>query len=133
MGMPLVFVGMRAHRHGDCVDLDYAAGFREAARHLAQLGHRKIGFVCGLPERRSYRLRKRLYGDALAMAGLRFSIFAVPGMRAVLCWCDERGEGSPGTIRWFEALAIMAVNESAGDRCDTGGPGAGPGGTARSR
>lgn len=72
VGLPLVFVGARAHAYGDCVDLDYASGLREAARHLAGLGHRRIGFVCGLPEGERVELRRRLYAAALRDAGLRF-------------------------------------------------------------
>ncbi len=72
VGLPLVFVGGRAHRHGDCVDLDYVSGFRDVARHLADLGHRRVGFVCGLPEGEKMASRKRLYAAAIRSAGLHF-------------------------------------------------------------
>lgn len=111
MGMPLVFIGRRAHRHGDCVDLDYAAGFGEAARHLAQLGHRKIGFVCGLPEGEKLSARKRLYGDALATAGLRFqsSLFreCEPSCAGAMSAAKELLARSVGS----RPTAIMAVND----------------------
>lgn len=111
VGLPLVFLGARGHRYGDCVDLDYAAGLREVAQHLAGLGHRRVGFVCGLPEGERVALRRRLYARALRDAGLRF--------RGVLFEeCEPSCEGAARATRALlrdgpgrRPTAIIAVND----------------------
>lgn len=111
VGLPLVFLGARAHKHGDCVDLDYASGLREAARHLAGLGHRRVGFVCGLPEGERVEARKRLYATALRDAGLRFH-------KSLFLECEPSCEGAARVTqdllrggRGVRPTAIIAVND----------------------
>lgn len=110
-GLPLVFIGGRAHRHGDCVDLDYAAGFREAAMHLARLGHGRIGFICGLPEGEKLSARKRIYGDALKAAGLKLqpSLFleCEPSCQGAMTAAKKLLAKGPRT----RPTAIFAVND----------------------
>jgi GntR family transcriptional regulator, arabinose operon transcriptional repressor len=48
LGKPLVLVDPLMRRQPgefDCVRIDYASGTRQAVRHLAELGHREIGFI----------------------------------------------------------------------------------------
>lgn len=111
VGLPLVFLGARAHRHGDCVDLDYAAGLRQAARHLAELGHRRVGFVCGLPEGEKLSVRKRLYAGALRDAGVCFH-----GSLFLVCepTCDGAARATTELLRDGKGrrpTAIIAVND----------------------
>ena len=51
-----------------CIDDRGAA--REMTRHLIKLGHRRIGFITGLPNHASAGLRLAGYRDALAEAGV---------------------------------------------------------------
>jgi LacI family transcriptional regulator len=83
--VPLAFAQQVARRHGAIVVIDgYAraadvpwvgstdrAGAREAAQHLAGLGHRRIGFIGG--GREPYLAQERLAGfrEGLAAAGQR--------------------------------------------------------------
>ena len=45
-------------------------GARDAMRYLLELGHRRIGFICGRPEIGSAGRRLQAYRDALTEAGL---------------------------------------------------------------
>lgn len=47
-----------------------AAGAAEAARHLADLGHRRVAFISGLPSFRSSHERRRGFAEGLAERGL---------------------------------------------------------------
>lgn len=47
-----------------------AAGAAEAARHLADLGHRRAAFISGLPSFRSSHERRRGFAEGLAERGL---------------------------------------------------------------
>lgn len=72
LSCPLVLVNRVAPGIEASVSLDDAAGARLAVRHLAGLGHRRIGFLAGPPGR--YNADQRLAGfrDGLAEAGLDF-------------------------------------------------------------
>ncbi|WP_277212644.1 LacI family DNA-binding transcriptional regulator [Isoptericola croceus] len=70
LGMPVVFVD----RTIDGVDVpsvtsDNRAGIADAARHLAELGHRRIGYVAGPQETSTGRERLLAYRDAVAEHG----------------------------------------------------------------
>jgi LacI family transcriptional regulator len=54
----------------DAVLSDHAAGLREAMRHLAGLGHRRIALIAGTPGQRGSRVRIQTYDEELAR--LRF-------------------------------------------------------------
>ena len=71
VGGPIVFVdrppvGIEA----DAILLDNAGGARQGVEHLLALGHRRVGFVGGLPEVFTSRERLRGYREALAGRGL---------------------------------------------------------------
>ena len=70
-GKPMVMVDamMRRKVGGiDCVRIDYATGTRDAVRHLAELGHRDIGFI-GFPDSEKYEA----YWRTLEELGLPYS------------------------------------------------------------
>jgi DNA-binding LacI/PurR family transcriptional regulator len=54
------------------VGFDWQAGAYAATRHLVDLGHRRIGYVGGIPGRSSSTLRERGYLNALQDAGLPY-------------------------------------------------------------
>ncbi len=111
VGLPLVFVGGRGHRYGDCVDLDYASGLREAARHLAGLGHRRVAFVCGLPEGERVSARQRLYAGALRDAGLRFHASLFVECEPTCDGAARAAKALLGTGNGRRPTAIVAVND----------------------
>ena len=52
------------------IGIDDRGAAREMTRHLTKLGHRRIGFITGLPNHASSGLRLAGYRDALTEAGL---------------------------------------------------------------
>jgi LacI family transcriptional regulator len=52
------------------IGIDDRGAAREMTRHLVKLGHRRIGFITGLPNHASTGLRLSGYRDALAEAGI---------------------------------------------------------------
>jgi LacI family transcriptional regulator len=67
--LPLVFVDEAPRRSGTCaLTIDYRRGFREAIRHLANLGHRKIAYMSGPMGEGSSRLRREAFLAAMEAA-----------------------------------------------------------------
>ncbi|WP_235037719.1 MULTISPECIES: LacI family DNA-binding transcriptional regulator [unclassified Novosphingobium] len=63
------------------VNIDDRAAARAMTRHLAALGHRRIGFIEGSPDQTASALRRRGYLDALEEAGLAADDdLVVPGL-----------------------------------------------------
>ena len=56
------------------VGIDDFAASRAMVDHLLELGHKRIGFICGKPEQAASRRRQRGYEDALTNAGLEIDI-----------------------------------------------------------
>lgn len=54
------------------VEADSYGGAQQAVRYLAELGHRRIGFIAGRPDLRSAAARDAGYRAALAEAGIPF-------------------------------------------------------------
>jgi DNA-binding LacI/PurR family transcriptional regulator len=70
-GIPVVCVDRRLRRTVvDTVTIDNETGARDATEHLVSLGHRRIGFVVGLPELSTSEERRRGYRMALDAAGI---------------------------------------------------------------
>lgn len=71
--VPLVTVDRRSVEAG-CSDvaIDFEAGFRQAVRHLHELGHKRIGFIGGTEGLRTSGVRFRAFQAALSECGLRF-------------------------------------------------------------
>jgi DNA-binding LacI/PurR family transcriptional regulator len=53
------------------VSVDYAAGIRQAMRHLVLLGHRRIGFISGPLELASAKVREKAFLQSLREHGLK--------------------------------------------------------------
>jgi DNA-binding LacI/PurR family transcriptional regulator len=61
-GMPYVVVSM-AFDNAPAFSVDNTAGIRLAVEHLAEKGHKKIGFLAGLPEHRDASERLEAFKD----------------------------------------------------------------------
>lgn len=68
--LPVVLINARSRQAGSVV-LDDVDAARTAADHLLSLGHRRIGYIGGLPGSFTARRREQGYADALHAAGLR--------------------------------------------------------------
>ncbi|WP_210506969.1 LacI family DNA-binding transcriptional regulator [Naasia sp. SYSU D00057] len=69
-GLPVVFINSIHPEHAGSVTLEDELGMRLATQHLLDLGHRRIGFVNGLPTSDSARRRGLGFAGAMADAGL---------------------------------------------------------------
>ena len=56
----------------DAVLSDHASGLGEAIRHLAQLGHRRIGLIAGTRAQRGSRVRFETYVEEMSHLGIAF-------------------------------------------------------------
>jgi DNA-binding LacI/PurR family transcriptional regulator len=103
-GVRMVFVngGMPSLEVPDvCVD-EQAAGYL-ATRHLIELGHRRIGFVCGPARSMPSRLKAAGFEVALEEAGLAYD------PRLVAHAPYTAAGGSAGLVRLLEAVRPTAV------------------------
>ena len=70
-GIMMVAAGsVRSTESVASIAIDDRGAAREMTRHLIKLGHRRIGFITGLPNHASAGLRLRGHRDALAEAGI---------------------------------------------------------------
>jgi DNA-binding LacI/PurR family transcriptional regulator len=69
--VPVVTVDRRAVQNG-CSDvaIDFEFGFREAVKHLKELGHRQIGFIGGTKGLKTSRIRSEAFQRGLQQHGL---------------------------------------------------------------
>lgn len=95
--IPVVQIDRAASPAGDYVVAANAAGARRLVRHLADLGHRRIGMLTGLPGLSSSQERIKGYRTALEDADIPFD----PGLMA-------EGQFSPEPAR-RATLALMAM------------------------
>jgi LacI family transcriptional regulator len=70
-GVPFIMFG-RTVDETDCAwfDIDGEGAIRDAVLRLAGFGHRRIGYIGGLPEFNYSRLRRQGFHDGMAEAGL---------------------------------------------------------------
>ncbi len=68
--LPVILVNSDHLDHPGSVILEDAEGIRIATRHLIGLGHRRIGFLGGLPDSDTGRRRREGFLDAMSTAGL---------------------------------------------------------------
>jgi LacI family transcriptional regulator len=72
--IPIVTVDRRQAQTGaGDVAIDFEDGYRQAVRHLRQLGHRKIGFIGGNEGIRTSQIRLEAFQLALRDAGLTYN------------------------------------------------------------
>ena len=95
--IPVVCVDRKTAAEVDTVISDNVKGARLATEHLLALGHRRIGFVGGLPEISTTQERLAGYRGALAAAGL-------PVCRELIVEGDSRQES--GRLRTGRLLAL---------------------------
>lgn len=69
-GIPLVLIDYESPEHPCSVVVDHVAGGRQAAKHLIDLGHRRLCFIGGLPHLRQFERRVLGMKQALSEAGL---------------------------------------------------------------
>lgn len=109
-GVPVVVMDReRPELPLDTVLTDHRDGGRQATRHLAALGHRRIGFVAGPAGLSPSELRLAGHRDALAAAGL-------PAERSLVRHGDFHPESGRAAARALLALprpptAIVAAND----------------------
>ncbi len=70
LGRPLVAISAPSHRGIPVVDVDNYAGAKMAARHLIELGHKRIAAILGDTDLTSFAPRHAGFCDALEEAGL---------------------------------------------------------------
>jgi DNA-binding LacI/PurR family transcriptional regulator len=71
--IPIVTVDRRKVQKGTCdVSIEFEEGYREAAMHLRNLGHCRIGFIGGMNEISTSRVRLKAFESALSYAGLTY-------------------------------------------------------------
>jgi DNA-binding LacI/PurR family transcriptional regulator len=69
--IPMVFVDAAPpSKNVSTLVVDYYEGIRQGVKHLAELGHRKLGFISGPMQQRSCQLRKTAFLRAIAEAGI---------------------------------------------------------------
>jgi LacI family transcriptional regulator len=68
--LPVIFINSIHPHHVGSVLLEDERGMRLGTQHLIDLGHRRIGFINGLPTSDSARRRAVGFAEAMAAAGL---------------------------------------------------------------
>jgi DNA-binding LacI/PurR family transcriptional regulator len=56
------------------ISIDYEDGVRQATEHLAAMGHRSIGFICGSDRLRSHRRRRLAFESNAKKLGMAFRV-----------------------------------------------------------
>jgi LacI family transcriptional regulator len=109
--LPVVLLNCEVEdRTYDSINIDNYAGAYAMAEHLVELGHRRIGFITGLP--RNHDARERLRGSlaALEAAGLT----CPPELQAAGTFSEASGHAA--ALRLLEQrdrlTAIFALNDS---------------------
>ena len=71
--VPIATMDRRLVRAGcSDVSIDYERGSSEAVRHLASLGHKRIGYIAGSNGLHTTQIRKGAFAEAMREAGLIF-------------------------------------------------------------
>ncbi len=83
--------------------LDYTTGIRAAVNHLAELGHRKIGFLAGPRKLHSAITRENDFHTAMQEAGL-------PVQKKWIIECDHTLKGG---VAGFDKLRALAARPTA--------------------
>jgi DNA-binding LacI/PurR family transcriptional regulator len=100
MDIPIVIINNAYREHiGHSVEVDNAAGSRDAIRHLLALGHRRIAHIAGPAREWDAVERLRGYEEALQAGGLAVDPdLIVPG--------DNRPEGGIASMQQLLALPV---------------------------
>jgi LacI family transcriptional regulator len=108
--VPLVFVDVGPHAAGVTnIRVNYQQGIREAVRHVAELGHKRIAFVTGPTSLKSAMARRTAFEVAMQENGL-------PVDQELIVTGDHKVEGGVAALARLAALpkrptAILCSND----------------------
>jgi LacI family transcriptional regulator len=108
--IPIVTIDRRRVQKGSGdVGIDFEDGYRQAVLHLAELGHRRIGFIGGPEHIRTSQIRLKSFQDALALAGLVY----YPELTRIGNYRVESGEAAMHAILDVpnRPTAVVTVND----------------------
>ncbi len=77
--LPLVLMNAADPVTRPSIGIDNYGGARTMVRHLLDIGHRRIAFVCGPEDNDDARERRRGYRDGIAEAGADLAPWELPG------------------------------------------------------
>jgi DNA-binding LacI/PurR family transcriptional regulator len=85
--VPMVYAGEdNVLKNSRNIRMNYLAGLRDAARHLAEYGHQRVGYLSGQLTWSSLRTRYEAFRKALKIAGIAFD-------KELVAECDHTWEG----------------------------------------
>lgn len=58
------------------ISIDYEDGIRQATEHLAAMGHRSIGFICGSDQLKSHLRRRTAFEENAKRLGMQFKVIS---------------------------------------------------------
>jgi DNA-binding LacI/PurR family transcriptional regulator len=100
-GVPIVLAEFKlADPNASTILLDYSTGIHAAVRHLAELGHKRIGFLAGPHTLHSAITRENDFRAAIAAADLTLHKKAV-------IECDHTLKGGMAGFRRMRALSVQ--------------------------
>ena len=110
--LPVVYAGAdRAIEGVRNIRINYLAGMRDAARHLADFGHERVGYLSGKLQLSSMRQRFDALRKALKAAGISFQ-------KELVAECDHTLEGGASGMARLLSLpnpptAVLCCNDMA--------------------
>jgi DNA-binding LacI/PurR family transcriptional regulator len=110
--VPMVYAGAeRELEHFRNIRINYLPGMRDAAKHLADFGHERIGYLSGNLLWNSMRTRFEAFRKALNSAGLKF-------YKELVSECDHTWDGGASGIADLlnsakPPTAVMCCNDVA--------------------
>jgi len=110
--LPIVYAGAdRALTGVRNIRINYLSGMREAVRHLAEFGHKRIGYLSGRLDFSSMRMRYEALRKAMRSSG-------VPLNKDLVAECNHTLEGGAEGMAKLLALpkpptAVMCCNDMA--------------------
>ncbi|HZQ43904.1 MAG TPA: LacI family DNA-binding transcriptional regulator [Acidobacteriaceae bacterium] len=110
--LPMVYAGADRQLEGiRNIRVNYQSGFRDAVKHLAEFGHKRIGYLSGNLDWSSMRMRYEALRKAMRSAGL-------PLQKDLVIECNHTLEGGAEGIAKLLSLpkpptAVMCCNDMA--------------------
>lgn len=112
LDVPVVYAGEdRGLQGARNLRINYGSGFREAIKHLAEFGHRRIGYLSGRLKWSSMKTRMESFRKALRGSGIAFE-------KALAVECDHTWDGGAQGMEVLLSLpapptAVMCCNDVA--------------------
>jgi DNA-binding LacI/PurR family transcriptional regulator len=110
--LPIVYAGADRKLEGvRNIRINYLTGMRDAVKHLADFGHRRIGYLSGQLSWSSMRMRYEALRKAMKLAGVSFS-------KEIIAECDHTLEGGAHGMAHLLSLpdpptAVLCCNDMA--------------------